>query len=735
MPDVQNDRLTPDLAARLTAFARACKGAARAVSLYPPEHPAIGDALGRLGAAASGATEAGPLSLLVIPNNLLVGGKATPRPDAAVAELAAILHAHMVGELTIQPGVNAAAWRALLALLGTDPDDLRSRGGIARALTTAGGIGIEIAELDYSGLIKEGEAEASWQSIIATCLQKDALELDERTLRLLAEIAADPARLAEFFERTEAQGGKHSVRDRTEAILRALRAIAGYYGREAPGRLDEIFDNMASALAHLSPEFVLDVVAIGGEPDAESGSLVHEITSRVRDHSIAQFVARSVASENGCTARLADAFRALAPEQGRQGTVVALAREELARTPMGDEPGFDRLWSVVEEILLSYSDRRWVSDSYNQELSAARARAGDPDLVAADPPDRVVGWLTTVSDSSLRALDLLLLSDLLLVLPDAARRQELVDLVVSQVDELVVLGDFDSARHLVDALAAVATNPGLADARAQVTRGLAHLVSGQFMWQVAVHLNAVRDDEFEQVKLLCAGVGPTLVPKLAEVLSTETRPRARQRLTDLLIAFGKHGRDSVAQLRSSPSASVRRTAVQLLRSFGGPDALTDLETLAGDAEGAVRRDAARALVAMGFGESFEVVERIVRNGRHPGRAAVVEEIGATRDPNTTPLLCHLVRRLEWRGSLRETYLQAVERLGVIGGPDAVVALSEALRSGGWWAPIRTREVRREAAAALAQIRLPAAQDALRDAAEHGSFGVRSIARRYAGGQR
>ena len=37
--------LDPDVAAQLAEFARACKAAARAVSLYPAAHPAIGATL------------------------------------------------------------------------------------------------------------------------------------------------------------------------------------------------------------------------------------------------------------------------------------------------------------------------------------------------------------------------------------------------------------------------------------------------------------------------------------------------------------------------------------------------------------------------------------------------------------------------------------------------------------------------------------------------------------------
>ena len=137
----------------------------------------------------------------------------------------------------------------------------------------------------------------------------------------------------------------------------------------------------------------------------------------------------------------------------------------------------------------------------------------------------------------------------------------------------MALGDFDAAHRLVESMAALGTKLEAPDAAAQVARAIEGLVGGAFMSQAAVHLNSVRDDEFEHVKKLFAAVGPTLVPRLADTLSAETRNRARQRLTELLIAFGAHGRDSADTLKTSQNPSVRRTAVQLLRAFGGPEAL------------------------------------------------------------------------------------------------------------------------------------------------------------------
>ncbi len=732
MSEAQPTPLSPETAARLTAFARACKGAARILSLYPPEHPAIGEAMDRLARAAAGATESGPLSLMVLPNNLLIGGRATARPDAAIAELAALLHDHLVGEITIQSRVEMAAWRTLLGLLGTDPEDVRARGGMARALTTAGGVGIEIAELDYAGLIKDGAAssQASWEDVISACLQKDAIDLDEKTLRILDEIASDPARLAEFYERTEGQSDTASTRDRTEGLLRALEGVAGFVKREHAERLDAVLDNMAGAVSRLSPDFVMDLLEAGRDPASQHASLVGEMARRITDQTVAKFVARSVANEGACTARLVDAFRALAPDPRRQEAATALARDELQRTPMAEEENFGSLWSQVEGLLLSYSDERYISEDYDREMAAARSNAADGDQITDDPPERIVSWLTTVSDTSIRALDLQLLADLLLVVSDSAQRQELLHLVVSQVDDVVALGDFDAAHCLVEAMSAVAAKPEAPEAAGQVARAIDQIIDGSFMSQAAIHLNSVRDDEFEHVKKLCRAIGPALVPKLADSLSAETRNRARQRLTDLLIDFGAHGRDSVDKLRLSSNPNVRRTAVQLLRAFGGPEALADLEQLISDTEHAVQRDAARAIIGFGFDESFQALKRILDTEKHPGRAAVINELGSTRDQKAAPLFCYLVRNLEPRGTLRATYLESVERLGALGGAEAVEALVEVMQKGRWWSPFRTREVRAEAANALAQIRLPAALEALEDLAVNGSFGVRSIAKKF-----
>src|SRR5437660_347669 len=83
--------LTPEEAARLMEFARACKAAARAVLLYPGGHPAIAATLGRIVQVTSPPQLTAPLRLTVLPDALLLDGRAAARPDAASGQLAVLL--------------------------------------------------------------------------------------------------------------------------------------------------------------------------------------------------------------------------------------------------------------------------------------------------------------------------------------------------------------------------------------------------------------------------------------------------------------------------------------------------------------------------------------------------------------------------------------------------------------------------------------------------------------------
>ena len=110
---------------RLIEFARACKAAARVVTLYPGGHPSIATTLGRLVQLTAADQLSSPLRLNVLADDILMDGRAIGRIDPAVTELASLLHGHMVGDLTIHAGGDVEAWRSFLLLLGRPFEDVR----------------------------------------------------------------------------------------------------------------------------------------------------------------------------------------------------------------------------------------------------------------------------------------------------------------------------------------------------------------------------------------------------------------------------------------------------------------------------------------------------------------------------------------------------------------------------------------------------------------------------------
>jgi len=417
--------LAPQDAARLTEFARAFKAAARAVVLYPAAHPAIAATLGRIVSLTASGSLAEPLRIGVLTDGLLVDGKAAARPDPAIAELAALLHDHLIGELTIHPGGELDAWRAFLLLLGRAPDAVRSEGGISRLWTTMAGRHVEIREIDYAEVLRErkgGEA-AAWDQVIANCLQGDAFDLDEETLRALLETAADSEKVAQLMamlddRATEAGRG---VGQRTTAVLRLLQNIVKAVTQREPERVDQVLRNLAGAAGRLLPDMLVSLLSRGQAapestashaPDAADEAappLVDAVMSRMTDGTIAQFVARNALAQGTSIERVAQAFHALVRDVDRRERLIAMAHDDAAASPLGSTEGFEQAWeTVAEKMMTSYSDKPFVSDDYARKLSGTRTKAIDIEQLQDDPPERLAAWLGTVATTELRKLDLTL---------------------------------------------------------------------------------------------------------------------------------------------------------------------------------------------------------------------------------------------------------------------------------------------------------------------------------------
>ena len=719
--------LDADMSMKLADFARACKAALRAVSLYPQGHPGISSTLSRLTQLTGALTAAGPLTLEVRPHNILIANAAPAKPDSAIVELSDLLRRQLVGTLTINPGANAESWRTMLMLLSRPSDEVRTDGGIGSLWATAGGPSLEIVEIDYAEVLREKQGdEAAVDRLVAAALGAE-LELDEASMRTLLEMVGDPVRLAALMAALEKRTENTPGAVKIGAFVNLLRGLAEYVGKTNPGRLDQTLRQIGGAAGRLSAEAMLELLMRRAQPEAMAGNVdvVTAMVHRMSDGVVAQFVSNSVINERGPTDRLAQAFHALVPDVDRQRKLLALAEPDVAASDLGHEAAFQDLWQKVEAMLTSYSDEKFVSDAYAKELSGARARAIDVEASSDDPPERIAGWLGTVTDSELRTLDRMLLGDLVRIEEDPARWRDIADTVVTHAEDLVRVAYFEQALELAETVASEGMRiPARSDAARSV---LERLARGAMIRQAAKQLRTSDDTSYERFKRLAHSIGPAVIQPLAEALSAEQDARSRRRLRDILVEFGAAGRESVQQLMNAANWEVRRTAAFLLREFGGAEGLRELQPLLSDSEPLVQREAIQALILNGTDAASQLLLQALTGTVGRPRETLIKELTGTRDERAAPLFCYLVRHVA-RKAFYGVYLSALEALGTFGGPDAVEALKEALQHGNWLAPLRTRRTRAAAAQALRRIGTTPAVTALQEASARGPRGVRAAAR-------
>ena len=200
----QVSQLSPELTRGLLQVARALLVAARNWTLYPPEHPAVGSSVERLGEAIRQSSLGAVFGIGITPDTLLIDGVApthagrarSPKPPRCLHDRD-ILHLTFLGDVPYD-GVTR-----LLRLLTLDAAERRgTRRPGARSGPQEGHPSLIIEQIDYEALFAREEGDVPeparrddlWRSIVMSIVGGQKAVFDERAQERLLAIAGSARR-------------------------------------------------------------------------------------------------------------------------------------------------------------------------------------------------------------------------------------------------------------------------------------------------------------------------------------------------------------------------------------------------------------------------------------------------------------------------------------------------------------------------------------------------------------
>jgi HEAT repeat protein len=733
--------LAPELVRQVGQVARALVAAGRSWALYPPEHPAVRQSLDRLAAALEEAAAGQTFGFGVTPDTLLVDGIPAASKEGPVSEAAGWLHQRDILEISFAPHVPPDALQALLVLLTTDLTQLRDEGGTAEAWAQRGHPAIAIQQIDFARVLEDRDVQHParkkddlWKAIVRAVIDRRKT-LDEAVQRRLLDIAGDSFAIVELANEVMAPNcsadGSPMLTSQAAAVVAAYRHLVDIVGVMAPERRAEVMDNLATATANLNPRVVMELLHGGNDPAQAGEAAVTVRTSLAAafdDAKVAQLLATTLAIDGQASDRLADVFDTIAPDEPRKRRVLTMTRTLLSETSFGKTDQFHTLWTSMEELLLTYNEKPFVSQSYKVALDEIGRRA---ERMATDIPPDLAALVETLNQDNVRRLSATLLIDLLRLEHDATRAPEVARDVAALGEDLLLAGDYDGALAVTTALAEHAANPqSIANQGCRVA--LDGLVQTTAFVETVELLGDMTDDEASKFAAICAQVGPAAADALKELLVTEHETPAMRRARPILKNYGARVITRVAPLFSDTHWFAQRNVAELAGDVGAPEAVPFLQPLLRGGDPRVMRAAVQALSHIDDPAAARAVHTVVRAATGEHRRAVVAALVAEKDPRVIPVLVRILNESDALGADHEIVLETLGAIRDVGTDQAVPHVESVMRRKSWFARKKNRAVKISSIEALRGIGTPVAARALEEAATRGDRLLRKLAKMPAG---
>ena len=686
---VENRETRPANHAHVLDFARAFRSAARAVGFYPPTHQAVVSALDQLAAAARAATADGPLCLTILPQAFLAGGVAVDSTETVVADLAGVCHRHGVGAVILDAKATTEAWHGLLVQLARRPEEVRSAGGIQRQWKALRHRSPAILEIDFGALLR-GQVGGDFielAGVISHYLETAGVGgsiLDDPCAALRRAIDSSP---------DEPQA--------VAAVLRELRAAAQLTWTRHD-QFDEVFRRAAAVGEFMTEGLMAGLLERRGTPDATFGNLdvVRAIVERMPDATVSKFLSKVMGEAGAASSRLTDMFRTLVPNPDRRRLIVSEAQDVQFEGDVAEQ------WAELARDIEAYSDRRFISDEYGNELHSVRDRAGSHSLSSDDPPERVVGWVRSISDEAVRELDLQLLTDLVHGETEPQRLKKALEILQAHVLDASAEDDWAAAAQTIAAIQGVANDSADRTARLLASEVLQKLGASPAADRALAGLADAEAASADTLVRILGAVGSVIMPAVAQHWAAARQATLRSRLEQVARESGKPGREALRRLLASDGepADLRVAAIRLLDLTPGTEHLPALEAALSDEAEDVRNEAFRSLAGSTSDRACDILARGVARADAATQAVLLARLTGLGEGRARQVFQRLLPQVDPQTAHLPACLSMIAALGRVGGPEAAPLLADVISRTHWRTPLRAWRIRSAASAALRAVR-------------------------------
>jgi hypothetical protein len=730
----QASQLSPELAKGVLQLARALIAAMRNWSLYPPEHPAVGQSVTRLADALRENIAGGAFSLGVTPTTLMIGD-APADPQGPVGEAAAFLHDRDILQISFLGDVPVEAMHAFLRIMTLDATERRNRGGPAQIWLSDGHPSMVIEQIDYKRVLERERAgdtpeparrDDLWRSIVTSIVGGQTGVFDEAAQTRLLAISESPGDITDLAGAVMApkcaMDGSPMITSQAATVLAAFRHLAGIVTVRAPDNVNNVMGNLATAAANLDPHVVMQVMQHEEEPGTQV-AVVRGMAAAFDDVKVAQLLATALALDGQASDRLATIFNTIAPDEDRKRRVLTLTRSMLGETDFGKQGQFNALWTSMEELLVSYNDKPYVSEGYKAALDGVGARAER--MATSDLPPELTVWMDSLGQENVRSLSVTLLIDLLTIERDATRAEGIAQDMGALGEDLLMSGSYDDAQSVTKALRERATVAG--GLGRDACRGALDRLGDSLAMRETVALISDMDDRgWETIRTVIATIGAACAEALKPAAAVEKETVASKRAEEIIIGFGAPAISRLSSLVGDSHWYAQVAGARMLGRIGTADAVPLLAPLLRKSDPRVTVQAIASLSGIQDPAAARAIQTVLRSTTGDTRRAVVDALVTDKDPRVVPMLVQILNESEPLGKDHDVVLQTLGALGRVGSDAAIPALVKAAAVKGWFVRAKRSAIKTNSVAALVQIGTPKAKAALDAAGRTGDRMLKKI---------